>query len=283
MQAFLTKYQNAEHIPEFTCSNGFIEDFKERNRFRSRRAHYKRRPTTDPAIAAAGIDEIQQLIATAPDLDRVVNCDETCWRVYPNALKTWAPCGSDNVQVTIGGNDKDSFTALCSITAARRKLPMVMIAKGKTTRAEHSQLGDVEPHVAMHSESGWITVEGFQEYLTLLKQEFPGDDPIFLILDCYSVHRTREVQDRALELRIIIKMIPGGMTDSLQPLDRAVFGVMKATARRMYRMYRMHTADADRPRLRTLEAVQFLTHAWEQVSPHVLDDAWHLDDFDDPE
>jgi hypothetical protein len=48
----------------------------------------------------------------------------------------------------------------------------------------------------------------------------------------------------------------------------------------------MDTADADRPRLRTLEAVQFLTRAWEQISPHVLDDAWrlyHTDDLDDPE
>jgi hypothetical protein len=88
------------------------------------------------------------------------------------------------------------------------------------------------------------------------------------------VHRTREVRDRAVELGIIIKMITGAMTDSLQLLDRAVFGVMKAAARRMSKM---DTADADSPKLRTLEAVQFMTRAWEQVSPHVLDDGWRLD------
>jgi hypothetical protein len=55
--------------------------------------------------------------------------------MYSDGLSTLGCSGrSDHVQITIGGNDKAAFTALCSITAALRKVPMVMIAKGKNER-----------------------------------------------------------------------------------------------------------------------------------------------------
>jgi hypothetical protein len=73
------------------------------------------------------------------------------------------PSGSDHVAISIGGNEKQLFTALCSIAAARLKLPMVVIAKAKTSRVRRSQLGDVEPHPAVHSPSGWITIPTFEE------------------------------------------------------------------------------------------------------------------------
>jgi hypothetical protein len=36
-----------------------------------------------------------------------------------------------------------------------------------------------------------------------------------------------------------MKFIPGGRINSLQPLDRAVFGTLKGAARRMFRMEAM--------------------------------------------
>jgi hypothetical protein len=67
-----------------------------------------------------------------------------------------------------------------------------------------------------------------------------------------------------------MKFIPGGMTDSLQPLDRAVFGTLKATARKMFRR---EATDCVGPRLTTQLAAQFLSHPWEQVSTEILDRA----------
>jgi hypothetical protein len=217
--------------------------------------------------------EMQLLMKTVPSPDRNVNCDETCWKVYPDGLKTWMPTGSDHVTISIGGNEKQSFTALCSITTARRKLPMVMIAKGKTSRVEQSQLGDIVPHLAVHSRSGWITIPTFEEYLVMLKREFPGEEPVYLILDCYSVHWSPEIREFAEQLGIFMKFIPAGMTDSLQPLDRAVFGTLKGIARRLFRM---EATDSLCPQLTTQLAAQFLVGAWEQVSTQVLDRAWSI-------
>jgi 3-hydroxyisobutyrate dehydrogenase-like beta-hydroxyacid dehydrogenase len=48
--------------------------------------------------------------------------------VYPAALKTWAPTGSQNVQLAVNGIEKDLFTVMAAVTAARTKLPLCMIA-----------------------------------------------------------------------------------------------------------------------------------------------------------
>jgi hypothetical protein len=65
-----------------------------------------------------------------------------------------------------------------------------MITKGKSTTLEKSQLGDIESAIPMHSESGCFTIQTFEEYLQISKREFPEDEPINLILDCYSVPRS---------------------------------------------------------------------------------------------
>jgi hypothetical protein len=95
---------------------------------------------------------MREFMASTKNSDRVVNCDATCWRVYPDGLSTWAPSGSDHVAISIAGDERESFTALGSVTAARRKLPIVMIAKGKYTSVKKGQFGEIEPHILMHSE-----------------------------------------------------------------------------------------------------------------------------------
>lgn len=48
---------------------------------------------------------------------RIVNCDETAYNLYPKGLLTWAIRGEDNVKSFIDGNDKENITVLASITA----------------------------------------------------------------------------------------------------------------------------------------------------------------------
>jgi hypothetical protein len=153
-----------------------------------------------------------------------------------------------------------------------------VIATGKTQRVERSQLGDISPHVAMHSQSGWVTVETFEDHLRFLKQQLPGDDPIDLMLDCYSVHRNQRIRDAAADLGIVLKFVPAGMTDELQPLDRAVFGIMKSA---LIRMWRQYCADCETPRLTHQVGGQFLVRAWEMVSAHVIANGWRISEGDD--
>jgi hypothetical protein len=254
MDAFLAKYNEADTIPPFNCSDGFISDFKEQNHFSSRRAHDKRRPTSDPAIVDQWLAEIRELLIIAP-LNRIVNCDKSQWNIHSHGLRTWAIAGSDSVAVRIAGNERDSFTTFCSVTVSQEKLLMMLIALGKTgcvmlccavlsraeqSRAEQSQLGEISLHVRVHTKNGWITTATFQDYLVCLRHQFPDNKSIFLLLDRDSVHRKTETKRCAEDLEIILKFIPAGMTGTFQPLDRSIFGAMKAAYRRRDRLHFPH-------------------------------------------
>jgi hypothetical protein len=85
-----------------------------------------------PEERESWIGKLVQLLSDVNDHSRIINAKESCWRVYPGALKTWAPIGSQNVHLLVSGNEKDSLTVMAAITAARRKLPLCMIVAGKT-------------------------------------------------------------------------------------------------------------------------------------------------------
>jgi hypothetical protein len=69
-------------------------------------------------------------------------------------MKTWAETGTQNVQTHIDGNEKDSFAVMATVTAVRTKLPLVLIASGKTEQCKVGQFGqNIADHSTDHSES----------------------------------------------------------------------------------------------------------------------------------
>ena len=271
MNAYLEKYQNNDNPPKFNCSNGFVYDFKKRNNFSSRRTHLKRRPVVNDDDIRKWRRKIKNIMNTVPK-DRIVNVDETAWLFYPRGLLTWANKGSSNVSISIEGSEKDNITVLCAITASGTKLPMMLIAAGKTTLVEDSQLGDVHPHWKCHSETGWTTEGTFIQYLEHLAEHFDYKE-IHLILDVYAAHKTEAVKEAANALNIKLHFIPPGCTDLLQPLDVKVFGALKSTARRLFRE---RYSGVKAPKVTSKDAVQNLIKAWEGLSMHIGEAAWDI-------
>jgi hypothetical protein len=212
------------------------------------------------------------------DPSYIFNADETCWRLYPQGILTWAEKGKDNVQLHCSGDEKASITVMAAISAAGDKLPLFFIAKGKTVRAERSQIGDVGLHDVTHSETGWMTVVTFKEYLTLLREHHPDIPVIHLLLDVYAAHRSKESKDLADQLGIKLYFVPAGCTDMFQPLDRLVFGALKATARKMF-----HDALARDPQLQVTKpwAVQLLVESWKRFARSTVELAWDCYILDD--
>jgi hypothetical protein len=128
----------ADH--HFSCSDGFITDFKHRHRFSVRSFHDKRRPTVTEEEQQFWTSRLSALLQSS-DLDRVVNADETNGLLYPKGLLTWAPTGSTSVQVNIPGNEKESLTVMATVTASGIKLPLQILAQGTTDRVHQSQVG----------------------------------------------------------------------------------------------------------------------------------------------
>jgi hypothetical protein len=212
-------YAQTERDPEgFQCSTHFIADFKKRHAFSSRRFHMRRRNQHCGRLDIEQWVERTKILLSENSHHRVVNCDETMWRVVPNGMLTWAPVGEDSVSVDLDADAKAGITVLASVTAAHEKLPLFLIAKGKTNRVEETQLGVHEGCQAAHSPSGWTTVHPFRQYLEWLRAFYADSDPIHLILDAYSVHRSQDPRNVARELHIELHFIPPGWTDELHKL-----------------------------------------------------------------
>jgi hypothetical protein len=160
------------------------------------------------------------------------------------------------VALRIQEHEKDHSTVLVTGIAARPKLPLTLLASGKSERCEFSQLGNVEMHWRDHTQSRWATEDISIRYLRNVHQYSSDQLSIWFILDLYAALRTLRVRNFARRLNAHLAFMPAGFADELQRLGRAVFGAMKASSRRMFRR-----AISDDPltRLTHCNAVQ----AWE--------------------
>jgi len=268
MNAFLDKHQNDENLPEFSVSDHFISDFKKRNHISSLTAHPKRRSDADAKRNQEWETSIQNLFSEFPR-DRILNCDETSWQVFPNRIKTWAKTGSQNVQIRVNGNVKESITALATVAADGTKCPLYLIAQGDTDRCEKSQLGDTAHHFTNHSHNGWSTTETFKEYLHQIS-DYCHNQPLHLLLDLHSSHRGNEIKELAESLNIFLHYIPAGQTHLYQPLDRNCFGCVKATGRHLFRKRFQENPDF---KFTKKDAVEDLIYSWEHLNSDTILDS----------
>ena len=271
LDAWLEKYRDSDNDCRFEASDGFVTKFKKRHGFTSRRAHHKRRSTTDQQYVEQFMSTMKEILATK-DPERIINADETFWRTIPGDMRTWGKRGSQNIQFHAAGGDKDGVTVVAAISAARTKLPLQIIATGRTDRCL-SQLGDTAHHLKARSKKRWSTGETFRTFLMSLRERFPDDDPVWLVLDCYSAHRDKETLTLADSLGIKLIFIPAGFTDELQPLDRSVFGVLKGYLRRMWRE---RFIDNPETKFNKALAVELLIPAWEKISSDLIAQSWSI-------
>ena len=261
-----------KQFKEFRCSRGFIADFKYHHNFSSKIFHIKRRADPNNPKECQFMKEMADLFEHVP-LHRILNADETGWKLFPKGILTWGETGVDNMSRQGSISDKSQVTVLATIAADYTKLPLLFVAQGKTEQVEASQIGDVGFHWKTHTESGWMNDTAFSYYLHKLREHFNDDQPLHLIMDLYPSHMTQQVKTDAEALNIKIHIIPAGMTDFYQPLDRKVFGVLKAKARKVFRQ--RHSKE---PHIKgtKLEACQDMVAAWEGLANTVISSAWEI-------
>jgi hypothetical protein len=145
----------------------------------------------------------------------------------------------------------------------------MFIAEGRTDVVEGNQVGDVGDHWRDHSINGWQTQETFIHYLQHLRAEISGTEQIYLLLDQFKAHLTQAVRDKARDLHIELIEIPANCTGELQPLDRKVFGPLKAMAKHEYRRGAWHGADRGKR-----QACRDMVKVWDDLGENVIKSAW---------
>jgi hypothetical protein len=259
----------------FICTRHFLANFMRRNRLSYRCVRAMRRPVINEEEVQRYCQEITKAYQTLP-WDRILNADESFWLILYLPAKTVAATGAETVKVYIDGDPKAGLTLLGTVTAAGTKLPLLLVAKGLTSRC-HKQFGiDLSerwPVYITHSPSGWVTQGVFNEYLVWLRQLIPHG-PLCLVIDQYPTHVSVSSTLEAARLGIQLIRVPKGATGTWQPLDRRVYGVMKSNA---HAKWARHFVDAEIPIPTKALAAELALQAWHDLSQDIILAAWDFD------
>ena len=151
-------------------------------------------------------------------------------QLVPKTRYVYDDIGTKSVP-TLGNDDKRQITAVVASSADGDLLPLQLIYQGKSDRC-HPQLHSVSSkfHIT-HSQNHWSTQETMKEYVAeilqpyieqkIIQHDLPEDMKAILVLDCWSVHKSKEFRSfmRANYPHIILIYIPPNCTSKLQVAD----------------------------------------------------------------
>jgi hypothetical protein len=144
--------------------------------------------------------------------------------------RTIAERGTEVVNRYVNGDIKAAFTFFASVVADGTKLPLVLVAKGRTTCC-HKQFGKHEQvsHEIWHSHNGWCTEGLMLRYLGWLRTQIASE--VCVLLDQFGAQGTPSVHDEPSRLNIHFVFVPERGTGRYQPFDRRSFGALKFKGR----------------------------------------------------
>jgi hypothetical protein len=258
-------------VERFCASTTFLRDLEARQGLSLRAPHQEGRTTLDELVVASFLGRLNSLSNYYPP-DLVFNMDDTCWRLFETPKKVLAEKGTETVTLRSSTSDKTSFTALGTISAAGRKLPLCVLSKGKTPRCER-KFGEHPDVCIHHTDSGWATEGLIVAYIEWLDREVADGHPCVLIVDVYPSHRTDLVFATAEANDVELLFVPEGGTGRFQPLDRRVFGELKSRARAEFvrRLRLAGGADIDYE-----TRVQILVTCWNAIPTDNNRNAWNV-------
>jgi hypothetical protein len=259
----------------FTASNKWRRGFMNRHGFSIRKPHPKRRPAVDDEQRSVFIETMTEILTRLP-ASVVLNMDETSWKLINHHIRTVADTGAEGISCLFDGDPKTCVIAIATINAAGEKLPLWIVAKGKTGRCENryrktcARAMEEGKLLMTHQLSGWTNSEVAKKFLIWLSETH--STPLVLLWDLFSAHRDPSVQETAHHLGIRLEFVPAGATGELQPLDRRVFGSLKQRARRRFDEAIIR---GEKRKLTIEGAIKILLSAWVSIAQDELVAAWH--------
>lgn len=259
-------------VPSFT--HHWFKSFLKRNKLSIRKAHYLRRGSIDMKYARRFIKRLAKFVTTY-GWDNVYNMDETSVRINNGNTRTIAPIGLDTIEIDAKRNEKECFTAIG--TCKRSKvLPLIILKRGMKNGIViikgQSKLrsGDRTEVWSTCNKEGWMNESIMLKYLQNLYDKYTKGAKSALVIDCYRAHKTPTVLETAKVLNIEIMLVPANGTGKYQPLDRALFGILKAKLRTLAKSKVFSGKD------RFNIIYQHLMKSWAEFSERAFDSAWAL-------
>ena len=173
--------------------------------------------------------------------------DQTGVHLVPSSSFTYESNGSKSVEV-LGADDKRQITACIASSLDGQLLPLQIIFDGKTPRSTPKHTLDstaARVHIT-HSENHWSTQETMKAYIekvilpyatrAIELHQLRADANILLVLDVWSVHKSKEFRDFLQQdhPRIHLVFVPANCTSKLQVADVMLQRPFKAEITRQF-------------------------------------------------
>jgi hypothetical protein len=153
-----------------------------------------------------------------------------------------------------------------TVAADGTKLPLYFITSG-TTMVCCNKLAVPEPHVAYHTESGWMRANIMSHYFDNIIYPITGGQPCMLLLDSYTAHIKPEVYQVAERYNIELVVVPACMTSTMSPLDVGVNGPLKAMYSKKWRHERLFNNNStSSTKLAYADATKFAIQSYNNLS-----------------
>lgn len=161
--------------------------------------------------------------------DCIFNMDESGLTVVHRPGKVLSNKGQKQIGKVTSGEKGQTVTVICAVNATGVYVPPMLIFKRK--RLTERLLKDSPPGtVGACSENGWIDNDLFLKWLHhFIDAVKPSQaNKVVLIVDGHGSHKTLAAVELARSNGIVMVCLPPHTTHRLQPLDRTIFGPLKA-------------------------------------------------------
>jgi hypothetical protein len=230
-------------------------------------------------------------IVNGPTMNQqyILNMDQTPLPFSLGKRRTLSLQGERTVTVRQSGNEKMRCTVSLTVAADGSRLKPMMIFKGERNgRIAVRELPSSEfssdlvlacqPNAYQDSENLLTWVDGV---LVPHLQEKAAGTPVVLFLDEFSAHSTAEFLSKLESIGVQLKLIPGGCTWLVQPVDVGIGKPFKDRVRAKWWewMIEMVQDDALVPSP-SRELVQKWTHeTWESMPEEIVRNSWRKTDL----
>ena len=258
----------------WTCSNGWIDRWKERHGivYKTRSGE---RASVDEEKTDKWVNEV--LLPTIEKYEEkdIFNADETglFWRLLPDKTHTFK-----HVRCSGGKKSEDRVTVLlcCNMDSSEKIRPLAIGKHGKPRCFQRVKKLPVDYKA---NPSAWMTNGIFCEWLLAFDRDMLLQHrKVLLVLDNCSTH---EIPELSHLKAVQVLFLPANSTAKLQPCDAGVICNLKVHYRRMMVFSMLaHISDGDgkateqRAELNLLDALKRLEQSWQKVTPATISNSF---------
>ncbi|CAG4939390.1 unnamed protein product [Parnassius apollo] len=199
------------------------------------------------------------------------NLDETSLCLDPSRTKV---CGQINKPCARStyGSGKENITMLTGASANGKKLPPLIVFKGKFVWDQWmAELvgGDYDFELSYAaSTKGWMETDIFYNYIEKVLIPSLGEErPVLIVCDGHSTHVHVRVVELAIRNRITILKLPPYTSHLLQPLDIAVFKSFKSIWNAKLVEWQRRNVGTKMPKKVFAQA---LADTWRETNPNII-------------